>query len=137
MKKNLTIICIAAVIIVIGFIAGVYASQPNSALGSTVIGNEYKATTTRTYNGTAIPGLYVLNSNPGTLGSIVITGAAAGVIHLYDGTSTVTNLGWPTTTLATIPASAAAGTYTFDVSYYKGLIVEVIGTTPTSTITYR
>lgn len=137
---NKKYIIIGLVGLMVGLVSGIVGSelaQPPKALGSVMVSGEYRSTTTRAYNGVGIVNLSVLNSNPGTLGSVVITGAGAGVINLYDGTSTVTNLAWPTTTIATIPASAAAGTYTFDLSYYKGLIIEVTGTTPTSTITYR
>ena len=94
-------------------------------------------TTTRTYNGGTLANLKVLKNSPGALGTLIITGAGAGQINFYDATSTRTNTEWGTTTLATIPLSAAAGTYIFDVAFSKGLIYEIIGTAPTSTITWR
>ncbi len=83
-----------------------------------------------------------MQSGPATLGSVVITGAAAGVINIYDATTSNVNLrtgNVPTSTIlkATFPASAAAGTYTFDTTVTNGLYVSILGTMPTTTITYR
>jgi hypothetical protein len=39
--------------------------------------------------------------------------------------------------IASVPVSAAAGDYVFDVAFSNGLLVETIGTAPTSTITFR
>lgn len=112
--------------------------QPQSAFfGSVPLGGEYHSTTTRTVAGIALTSPTVLNTGPGALGSVVITGAGTGVINVYDGTTTTSHSDSATTTIATIPASAAAGTYTFDALYYKGLIIEIVGSAATSTITYR
>lgn len=112
-------------------------AENGRATGSVTQGNEYFASTTKNYMGTSMPNLSVLKVGSGSLGSVVITGAAAGVINIYDATSTVTNTEWATTTLATFPASTAAGTYTFDATFKKGLLVEILTATPTSTITWR
>jgi hypothetical protein len=136
MKKTYYI-AIAILIVLALIILGVFNRAPREALGSVNTFNEYHSSTTRNYIGTAMPNLSVLVNGPGALGSVVITGAGAGYINLFDATSTKTNTEWGTTTIASIPISAVAGTYTFDVSFQKGLLVEIIGTTPTSTITFR
>ena len=123
-------------LIVLVFLVGL-TYRPDQAESSIIVGNEYNSTTTRNYIGVAVTNLAVLKNGAGSLGSVVITGAAAGQVNLYDATSTVTNTLWATTTLATFPLSAAAGTYTFDVTFSKGLLIEVIGATPSSTITWR
>lgn len=99
----------------------------------------YNSTTTHAYNGTSPANLTVLKSTPGMLGSVVITGAAAGVLNFYDATTTNASLRTKsaTTTVVTIPASAATGTYTFDAVFNYGLIYEVTGTVPTSTVTWK
>ena len=107
------------------------------SLGSVTGGNEYFSSTTRNYAGTAMPNLTVLKPGPGALGSVVITGAAAGQMTFYDASTSVNGVAYPTTTLATFPLSTAAGTYTFDVNFNRGLLVEIITATPTSTITFR
>ncbi len=98
---------------------------------------EYQGTTTRAFNGTAMANLQLIQSGPGTLGSVVITGAGTGVINFYDATSTGPHSDYATTTIATFPASTAAGTYTFDVLFTRGLVYEIVGTAATSTVTYR
>ena len=136
-SKQLIWLAVVVVVGAIGYSVLFPTSQVGIKLGSVAIANEYRATSTKDYKGTVLTNLKVLKSESGTLGSVVITGAGAGTINLFDATSTKTNGEWATTSLASIPVSAAAGTYTFDVSFYKGLIVEIIGTAPTSTITYR
>lgn len=100
----------------------------------------YYSTSTRVYpTGAALTNLTVLKSSSGILGSVVITGAGAGTLNLYDATTTNKNLRTraATTTLLSIPASAEAGTYTFDIIFNDGLIYEISGTAPTSTITWK
>jgi len=115
----------------------VYYAGDAPSFGSVGVSDEYMATTTRDFKGSVMPNLSVLKIGPGALGSVVITGAAAGQLTLYDATSTRTNTEWATTTLATFPLSTAAGTYTFDVAFKRGLLVEIITATGTSTITFR
>lgn len=110
---------------------------PNSASGGVTVGNEYEATSTRNSVGTELPTLTVLKTGSGSLGSVVITGAASGIMNFFDATSTDTNTEWATTSLVTFPASTAAGTYVFDINFKKGLLYEIIGTAPTSTPTWR
>lgn len=106
--------------------------------GSVSYGSEYQGTTTRAIPGTSLTSPTTLCSTNGVLGSLVITGANTGVINFYDGTTTSSHTDHATTTIATIPASTAAGTYTFDVSTRRGLIYDVAsGNTATATITYR
>lgn len=113
-------------------------SPDGQALGSITQGNEYFSTTTRSaVSGVELTNLKVLKIGPGSLGSVVITGAGTGIINLYDATSTVTNAEWATTSLAVFPASAAAGTYTFDAVFSKGLLFEEVGSVASSTITWR
>lgn len=132
-----------ALSIVACVIASRTQSSPVHPFGSVSYASEYHATSTRSFNGTALTNLTVLNSgNSGTFGSVVITGAAAGQINLYDATTSditkrASTLSSTTQMIATVPLSAVAGTYVFDVAYSYGLLVEIIGTTPTSTITYR
>ena len=110
-------------------------------LGSVQQSGEYSSTSTGG-NLVATPQELLVNG-PATLGSVVITGANTGVIHFYNATTTDitkrTDTTTPTSSLivASIPASTAAGTYTFDVKAPIGLLMEIIGTSPTSTITYR
>lgn len=113
---------------------------PKQALGSVSQGSEYIATTTRNQIGTQMTSgqsLTPLTNTSGALGSVVVTGTGTGVINIYDSTTTNAHSDYPTYLLAQIPASIAAGTYTFDARYVHGLVVEIVGTAATSTITYR
>ncbi len=120
-------------------LSGYFASQNNTALGSVSIGGEYQGTTTSIGR---FPAVAVLKTEQGTLGSVIITGANTGTINIYD--ATTTNIlqrnqsqGTSTILLATFPASATAGTYTFDRVFFNGLLIETIGLMPTTTITSR
>ena len=141
MTNNIKIISgvLLGLVLIIGvYVFGVSNRSENKSFGSVVIGSEYHSTTTKNFNGTVAVAYSMLQSTPGTLGSIVIGGATAGQqLNLYDATSTVTNLAIATTTLVTIPTTALGGTYTYDLVFTKGLLLEVIGATGTSTITFR
>ncbi len=107
-------------------------------LGSTGRGSEYQGTTTQATVG-AFPTETALQTGPGTLGSVTITGATTGTINIYDATTSNT-IGRNSTSsllVASFPASTAAGTYTFDRVLFNGLYIVTTGTMPTSTITFR
>lgn len=110
--------------------------------GSVGQGSEYYSTSTRTFNGTASPSVVLVKGGYGSLGSVIITGAAAGEITFFDATtSDVTKraTGQSTTTIeiTDLPASLVAGTYVHDITYGRGLLMVITGTAPTSTVTYR
>lgn len=65
-------------------------------------------------------------TTPGTLGSIIITDPGVSEFCLYDATSTVTNAEAATTTIACFGPSAPAGTYTFDMSVNRGVLIHYI-----------
>ncbi len=112
------------------------ALKASASVDSAVSG--YQSTTTRTATlGAALTSPTTLSQGYGVLGSVVITGATTGIINLYDETTTAAHSDHATTTLATFPASTAAGTYTFDASYTKGLVYEEVGAAPTTTITWK
>ncbi len=111
--------------------------------GSITPTQEYTATTTAAnsvYGATVTTGR-LIRTGQGALGSIVITGANTGIVNIYNATTTdATKRITATSTIlmASIPASAVAGTYTFDVGYTDGLYIDLVsGTMPTSTVTYR
>lgn len=115
----------------------------NVALGSVSVAESYMATTTSpaaTYStGISAAGEYLLKKTPGQFGSVVLLGANTGIFELYDATTSNANLRTKTatTTLATVPASMAAGTYIFDVGFNYGLLLVVRGAPATSTITFK
>lgn len=113
-------------------------TRGDKKLGSVVQGNEYRSTTTPV----SLVAEYVNPvSGPSTLGSVVwtlTTGGAASKVTLYDATSTDTALVYGTTTIASFAAAPTAGTYTFDIALYRGLLIEYTsGLRSSSTITFR
>ena len=129
--KKIFISILSAIIVLLGG----YTVADN--YGSITTGQEYKATTTT--DGAGVIADTNIKDGWGTLGSLVITKAGDTAFSLIDASSTImTYDDFPTTTLAEIPASLAAGTYVFDVEYQYGLYLDVsAGTTGSSTITFR
>lgn len=131
-------------LLALGFIIAAFFSQ-QPAYGSVEIGNNYLATTTAAnslYGANATTD-YLVRTGGGTFGSLVITGANTGIINIYDATTTSVlkrtgNKATSTIHIASIPASAAANTFTFDVQFNTGLLIDLdTGLMPTTTITYR
>jgi hypothetical protein len=70
----------------------------------------------------------------GTLGSIVVNTTHATIIRVYDSAS-ATSTG---NLIASFPASAVVGTYTFDVAVSNGIVVDVpVGFAGNWTVTSR
>jgi len=116
------------------------ANHPYTAEGSSVVGNDYYATTTGATSGN--PAIRTLKTGDGALGSVVITGANSGTITVYNATTSNVTLrasgkASSTIIIADFPANAATGTYTFDAQITDGLLVVTSGNAPTSTVTYR
>ena len=131
---------IALIAALSGYIASI-KDTPTLALGSVTQGNEYFSTTTKNIvDGTVLTDR-TLKTGPGSLAQITITGAAAGVVNLCDATTTViadrNNKATSSLTCWNIPASTAAGTYTFDAIFGDGLIIDTVATAPTSTVMWR
>ena len=118
------------------YLIGTYKNPKN--VGSITTGQEYNATTTR-MSGSWIDA--TIKRGYGSLGSVIITSAGDANFILLDATTTanrIDNFATSTKTLATFPANAAVGTYTFDVTFTDGLTREVVtGDNGTTTITFR
>ncbi len=130
---------IISLVVVVLALFGINVVSNDIHVGSVDQGSEYHSTTTSTGRFT-VP--YTLQTGNGALGSVVITGAATGVINIYDATTTNSSLrssdqASSSILLATFPASTAANTYTFDALFYRGLIYDVVGVQPTTTVTWR
>lgn len=114
--------------------------KANNSFGSVAQAGEYNVTTTSYLS--AVPAIVSFTTDPATLGSVIITGANTGLIDFYNTTTTNKNLRTnqaPTSTIliASIPASLAAGTFTFDIKSPNGILMVSSGLVPTSTITWR
>lgn len=139
---NLKIVLAVIVIAVIG--GGIFLGKDNGAQGSVTQGNEYVATSTAdsTIYG-AFTGDQLLKTGHGSLGSVVITGANTGIVNFYNATTSSVldrtgNKATSSILMVSMPASLVAGTYTFDVAFTDGLLVELeSGLMPTTTVTFR
>lgn len=124
-----------------------FSVNQNKVKGSVTPGGEYVSTSTKDQLGNTMannvmiggPCLATVGGCSGILGSVVITGAATGNFCLFDATTSdaTKRSNAATTTLACFPASAAAGTYTFDLKYTYGPLLNYTGNVATGTITYR
>jgi len=142
--KHLVSLLIAGALL-IGIVVGGIWFKPESTFSSVAVSNEYISTTTAAnilYCNT-VTGDKLLKTGQGAFGSVVLLGLNTGNWHLYDATTTsvLKRTGQKATTtilIATFPTSLAANTYTFDIQFTDGLLLELdSGSMPTSTITWR
>lgn len=90
----------------------------NYDLGSVGVGGEYKYTH---YIG-SVATSSLLKSGSGTFGSVIITEEQAGIVTMYDATSTAAIGTGLETKIATFEDAQAEGNYIFDTSFYDGLV---------------
>ena len=127
MKRILAVI--GGILVVIG------SAFAGTQLGSVQRSGEYQPKALISTTATTL-----LQTGASTLGSVVITGANTGVVEFLDATTTNVGLRVGTTSTlrkVSIPASTAAGTYTFDIVFVNGLLMDILGLAPTSTVTWR
>lgn len=130
--KVFTALCGVYLLFLVSFAVFQQVKPAQPVVGSVAIGSEYHATTT--LSGTAA-GDYVVTTRPTTLGSIVIASSSASTFTVinYDGVSTTVS-----STIATMKASAAENTYTFDTFLPAGLTIRLpSGFTGQFITTYR
>ena len=143
--NNITL-AISAILVsltaLVGSLAAQYHAPAPEALGSVTRGSEYHSTSTDSFYG-GLPAVVNLTGTSttlsGTLGSVIVTGTGTGNVELFDATTTNVNqrVGATSTILLASVPMATAGTYTFDVIFYRGLTLVTTGVTGTSTITWR
>lgn len=142
---------IAGIIIIVLASFSLGAKRDLLSTGSVSQGSEHQSTTTRSTSASATAG-YQLCSSRGVLGSIVVNQVGtAGYVQVHDATSTATSTYASTDTSSSSPfttlgkpiakvtgASDAAGTLTYDLNSFAGLVVETsTGFDGEYTITYR
>jgi len=133
-KTNKVLLALAITLSLFAIILNLLVNK--QSFGSVVQGSDYHSTTTSPTFAVA-PSFKLIKDGSGTLGSLVVTTAGSGSINIYDATTTTNGGIYGTTTLVKLN-TATAGTYTFDVAFYTGLLVETVGAgTGTTTITYR
>lgn len=139
MKKILlALLVLVSVVSIFGFV--IVSQNAQRVEGSVTVGSEYNSTTTPNRVGNS--SVATIRSGSVTLGSVVITGTSNGTMNIYDATTsdiTKRTNNTPTSTLmvASFGANMATGTYPYDVQLNNGLLVEMVGNAPTTTITFR
>lgn len=142
MSKNQKL-SLGALIVLLVILFVRFPSQKESIVGSVARGQEYQATSTYVMLGGGViapsPAATVLfrqiGTGDNTFGSVVVASSSATVARIWNATST-TDVG--STTIANFVAAPANGTYTFDVSAPRGIILEMTsGFNGAYTITYR
>jgi len=119
------------------FMVVTLADKSQEPTGSVARVSEYFATTTP-----EVADLTVIQSTRGTLGSVVVTKTGTTDTIIYNATtSDVTkrtgNIATSSLLQIFIPASIAAGTYTFDAIFDAGILIDYGTNSASSTITYR
>lgn len=127
------------VIVVLCFIAIRQEQLAKNPLGSVSVGGEYKYTL---FTGSGIASTTLLKDVSGAFGSVVITEDQAGAVTFYDATSTEAVTDGSSAlydTVAIFESGQTEGVYTFDVSFYKGLVIDLDGETFAGnwTVTWR
>lgn len=112
----------------LGYKLWVKESIAQPEVGSVARTGEYKATSTASWTA----GVHkMLQSSYGTqnavLGSVVVASSAPAIankwVKLWNATTTATDLA--SSTITRFPPNLAAGTYTFDISLNRGLVVDL------------
>lgn len=133
-------------LLIFGFAVFQVFRSTNQVTASVQVGHQYQSTTTPQISAgrNICPArVGMASSTTGELGSVVITKPGTGAFTVYDATTTNINLrsasqSTSSLILADFPSSPVAGTYTFDVEFKRGLLVDfTAATVSTSTVTYR
>lgn len=147
-KQHFYVLGILVAFILAGFLLN---NQPKQADASTTYGSDYRSSMATSTMGSATVS-YSLNTTPGAFNSVIViassTGSQTGLFRIWDATSTATSTYQTAdntqTTLtygrliASFPNYTNPQTYIFDVSVFKGLVMEVpVNFTGTYVVTYR
>lgn len=135
MKKLYVLLII---VLLAGFLIVEIGKFNQEKVGSVGVTSEYNSTTTP-YSTNA--NCFTLKKGTGTFGSLVLTSSPSWSINFYDATTSAVTLRAAATSslpvLASFPASATVGTYTFDSVFYTGLLACYPNGVSTSTPTWR
>lgn len=137
MEKKLTSLVIG-VIAIIGLMAFFGFQKPNFITGGADRNSTYQSKNLLSVTGSSTTGT-LLKTGSATLGSVVFTATSAQTITLYDVAAAAN---FASTTLSTkivqFATGTPAGTYTFDLNAFKGLVVQAF-ITPTveGVVTFR
>jgi hypothetical protein len=132
----------AALALLVVLLPKLQVADESVGRGSVTFGNEYFSTTSSAWLTRANP--ITLKSAGGALGQVVVLGTPTGFTHnFYNATTSdvnkrTGNKATSTILLTSIPLTATVGTYTFDLVFSDGLLLETVGTAAgTTTIMWR
>jgi len=119
------LVAIAVTVLLSSSFGNKTSPQSPQKLGG-LIGASKATTTDTTWNIANIPTKFkVLKTGSGTLNNVVITGATTATeLKFYNATTTGSHLDHATTSIGATNISTPAGTYGFNTSFTRGLIVE-------------
>jgi len=121
---------VSILILAAALIVGVFMFNAYQATGSVIAGNEYRLAEIDSSTGTT-----TLKSLPGSIGSIIVdANGSTGSVHFYATTSAATSTA---DLIFGFDGSAPEGTYQYDISFGKGLLVEERSYNGQAVITYR
>lgn len=129
---NKILLSLSAVVLVCAISLFALRQEPvEPAFGSVVVGNEYNATNTASMSA----GMVQLRTGQSTLGSVVVASSSGTTFQVWNATST---LDIASTTPVNFVAAPANGTYTFDATFERGIILELpTGYNGAYTVTWR
>ena len=117
-------------ILAVSLVAIVFLFNTHNAAGSVTFGNEYRFIEVDSSTGTTSP-----IQRPGSIGSIVVDeDGTAGALYFYATTSSATS---SADLIFGFDGAAAETTYTYDISFGGGLLIEERGFDGQAVITYR
>lgn len=126
----------AVVALVIVSLLGVFVLTGYPTMGSTIMGNDYQATTSISTSANTHWQAKVAANGGCSLGSVVVASSSSGTrFKLWNATSTTDTA---STTIADFDEAIAVGTYTYDITCTRGLVVETpTGFSGVYTVTFR
>lgn len=133
-EKTMRVLSEVFILAMVAFVlfVGVTSHKPvEPAYGSVTVGNEYNATNTASMT----VGPRLLKTGPSVLGSVIVASSSATTFKVWNATST---LDIASSTPVIFVASPVNGTYTFDASFERGIVVELpTGYNGAYTVTWR
>ena len=137
MENSYKIIAGLAVVAILSLAINAFRDVENTAdnpLGSVQQSSEYQASSTTENMAVASP-VVLKSDDASVLGSIVVASSSAGIITVYNATSTTDTA---STTFVSLSSNLTPNTYTFDAIIPRGLIIELgTGFDGEYVITYR
>jgi hypothetical protein len=116
-KKVNKILFLTGVTLVLVGVFGLFSLNKPDNAGSVSAGGVYRHASSTTDAGMKI----LVANKPATLGSVIVASTTNATFTIWNATSTTDTA---SNTVASFPALVGAGTYTFDITVPRGLIIK-------------